>query len=166
MLRALVLAVVVVATSCTGGSDPPTFEEVHTPLPRIQGSSVVDGAPLGASELLDQALVINAWATDCQYCLKEQPALIRVFERYRDRGVSFLGIDHIDQRANARTWIEDFDVPYPSIYDPSGELAALLGYPGLPATLVVDRDGIIRFRSYGAVTEAELAEALDRVLAG
>lgn len=140
--------------------------ETSEPLPRLSGESVVDGAALSSADFAGDVLVINAWATWCVPCRQEQPALIRVFERYRDRGVSFLGIDHLDDRASATNWIEDeFAVPYPSLFDPSGEFAATLGYPGLPATFVVDEDGIIRFRRFGPITERMLTEMLDRVLA-
>jgi hypothetical protein len=58
-------------------------------------------------------------------------------------------------------------VPYPSIEDPSGRFAASLGYAGLPATYVVDRDGTIRFSIIGSHTsEATLSGLLDQVLTG
>lgn len=127
---------------------------------------MVDGAAISTDSLDGDVLVVNAWATWCVPCLEEQPALLRVFDRYEDRGVSFLGIDHLDDRASATRWIEeDFDVRYPSLFDPAGEFASVLGYPGLPATYVVDAEGTIRFRRFGPVTERMLAAMLDRVLA-
>jgi cytochrome c biogenesis protein CcmG/thiol:disulfide interchange protein DsbE len=146
-----------------GGDDG--IVEVSEPLPRLSGDSVVDGAALSSDRFAGDVLVINAWATWCGPCRQEQPALIRVFDRYRDRGVSFLGIDHLDDRASATSWIEEFAVPYPSLFDPSGEFAATLGYPGLPATFVVDAEGIIRVRRFGPITEGMLTEMLERVIA-
>jgi DsbE subfamily thiol:disulfide oxidoreductase len=164
VLAALALATFLVAARDDGGGG---LAEVSVPLPRLSGESVVDGGVLRSDDFAGDVLVINAWATWCGPCRQEQPALIRVFERYRDRGVSFLGIDHLDDRASARNWIEEeFDVPYPSLFDPAGEFAAALGYPGLPATFVVDAEGIIRYRRFGPITEGMLTEMLERVLAG
>jgi thiol-disulfide isomerase/thioredoxin len=155
------------SVACTGGGDPDEIEEVSIPFPGLQGESVVDGSPLNTEQFSGDVLVVNAWASWCGPCKQEQPALLRVLDRYEDRGVSFLGIDHIDDRASATRWIEeDYDVPYPSLFDPAGEFAAALGYPGVPATYVVDRSDTIRFRSYGPITERMLTEMLERVLAG
>lgn len=159
MRRGLVLLAMfaVLSAACTGES---------TQLPRLDGESVVDGTALSSADLAGDVIVINAWASWCKPCELEQPALLRVLDRYRDRGVSFLGIDHLDDRASARNWIENrFDVGYPSLFDPAGEFAAKLGYPGLPATFVVDRTGTIRFRQFGPITERMLTSMLDRVLA-
>lgn len=154
----ILLVLAVVLTAC-GASGPER-------LPVLEGESVVDGAALSSETFAGDVLVVNAWATWCGPCRHEQPALIRVLERFADRGVSFLGIDHLDDRAAARRWIlEEFEVPYPSLFDPAGRFASLLGYPGLPATYVVDREGTIRFRRYGPITERELVSALERVLA-
>lgn len=139
--------------------------KVSVSLPRLDGESVVDGSPLSSEDFAGDVLVVNAWATWCVPCRTEQPALIRAFESYRDRAVSFLGIDHLDDRASATHWIEqEFEVPYPSLFDPAGEFAAKLGYPGLPATFVVDAEGTIRFRRFGPITEEGLAGMLDQVL--
>jgi thiol-disulfide isomerase/thioredoxin len=164
--RALVL-IVLVGVACTGGGEPDEIDEVSVPFPGLEGESVVDGSMLGSDQFAGDVLVINAWATWCTPCRQEQPALLRVLDRYEDRGVSFLGIDHIDDRASATRWIEeDYDVPYPSLFDPAGEFAATLGYPGVPATYVVDSSDTIRFRRFGPITERMLTEMLDRVLAG
>jgi hypothetical protein len=62
--------------------------------------------------------------------------------------------------------MDDFDVSYPSLYDPQGRTAALLDYPFLPDTYVVDAAGTIRYAIYGETDEAELSGLIDDVLAG
>jgi len=69
--------------------------------------------------------------------------------------------------AQPHAWVRRYDVPYPSIEDPSGRFAASLGYTGLPATYVVDRDGTIRYSIIGSTTtEATLSSLIDRTLSG
>ena len=139
--------------------------EVETPLPPVHGPGVTGGS-VSVQDLPGTVTVVNVWATWCEPCKREQPALRALANRYRDRGVTFVGIDYRDDQAKARTWIDDFDVPYPSIYDPNGQTAAQLGFPFLPDTYVVDATGTVRFVSYGETDEAELAGLIDQVLGG
>jgi thiol-disulfide isomerase/thioredoxin len=136
------------------------------PLPRLEGDSL-DGEALDAASFRGQVLVVNAWATWCLPCKKEQPDLVRLANRYRDRGVAFLGVNYRDDRAAARRWVSDeFHVPYPSIYDPSGRSASVLAYPlGLPDTYVVDPSGTIRWAIYGQTDAKELGGLIDQILA-
>ena len=152
--------------ACTRVSTDPgatIVREVHDPLPALQGEGL-RGESLSTDDLAGDVLVLNAWATWCQPCEQEQPDLVTVANSYADRGVVFLGIDHQDGVAAAREWVRRFDVPYPSISDRSGRIAADLGYVGLPDTYVVDATGTIRYAINGATTTAQLSELLDRVL--
>ena len=160
----LVLLVLVSLVAC--GDDPRTSggvsDEVDD-LPALVGESVV-GPDVDAHEMLDRALVVNVWATWCGPCRREQPTLQRVYERYRARGVEFLGIDYRDNREAAVAWIEEFGVTYPSLFDPDGRTAALLSFPFVPDTYIVDEDGVIRYTIFGETTEDELTGLIEKVL--
>lgn len=152
--------------ACSGGEDS-IFgaAAVDQPLPRLAGKTL-DGDRLNASAHADgSVLVLNVWASDCAPCRQEQPMLVELAQRYGDDGVRFLGINHRDDLDAAKAWIEEFGVPYPSLYDPSGRTAAELGYPALPDTYVVDREGTIRWVVFGATDEKQLEGLIDRVLA-
>jgi DsbE subfamily thiol:disulfide oxidoreductase len=165
MVLALLLAFLVVPASCTDDDSPFGVAEVDRPLPRLAGETL-DGERIDAAAYADGAvLVINVWATNCRPCREEQPALLRLQARYADEGVRFLGINYFDDRDAARAWVREFDVPYPSLFDPSGRSASDLGFPGLPDTYVVDRGGRIRWLVYGATEERELAGLIEDVLA-
>jgi DsbE subfamily thiol:disulfide oxidoreductase len=109
--------------------------------------------------------VINVWADWCDPCRREQPLLVDLAERYEDEGVRFLGINYQDDRDAARAWVKQFDVPYPSLFDPSGRTAADLGYPALPDTYVVERDGTIRWVVFGETNDEQLSRLIEDVLA-
>jgi cytochrome c biogenesis protein CcmG/thiol:disulfide interchange protein DsbE len=139
--------------------------EVNTPLPSIVGRTL-DGSTFDSADFRGRPTVINVWATWCGPCQREQPALVRLAERYGAR-VRFAGINvRDDNLSGAKRWVEQqYHVPYPSLYDPSGRTAHLLKYLGLPDTYVVDASGIIRWAIYGELDEQGLAGAIDRVLA-
>jgi peroxiredoxin len=170
MRRTLLLAVLVLAAACARSqATAPTgtaMRTVNEPLPAISGNDL-QGAPISTGDFAGQVLVLNAWASWClPYCAEEQPDLVDVSRRYEDRGVQFLGIDHLDQTAAAKEWVRHYQVPYPSIADPTGRVAIDLDYFGLPNTYVVDPAGTIRYAiGPGPVTAAQLSAAIDEVLA-
>lgn len=134
------------------------------PLPVLAGRSL-DGGPLSTAVLDGKVGVINVWATWCGPCRLEQPALTRLARRYGDR-VAFMGINYRDEKAGAQRWVNDeFDVPYPSLFDPSGRSAVDLAFDALPDTYVVDRSGTIRWLIFGGATEEELGGLIDGLLA-
>lgn len=160
----LILALLALLGSCTGDDSVVGVAEQDAPLPRLAGETV-DGDNLDAESYADgNVLVINVWADWCAPCRREQPQLVRLADRYEDEGVRFLGINYQDDRDAAAAWIEEFGVPYPSLFDPSGRSAADLGFPALPDTYVVDRAGTIRWVVYGETDERELAGLIDDVL--
>lgn len=161
----MILALLALFGSCTGDESVIGVAEQDAPLPRLAGETV-DGDHLDAASYADgSVLVINVWADWCAPCRREQPQLVRLADRYEDEGVRFLGINYQDDRDAARAWIEEFRVPYPSLFDPSGRSAADLGFPALPDTYVVDRGGTIRWVVYGETDERELAGLIEDVLA-
>lgn len=163
----LVLVVLAGAVACSrarGEESTTGVREVSQPLPVLSGEDL-RGNPLSSQDLEGHVLVVNTWATWCTPCEREQPALVQVADRYAPLGVRFLGINHADQLAAAQEWVRRYDVPYPSLSDPSGRFAATLGYIGLPDTYVVDRSGTIRFVVTGPTDAPQLSGLLDRVLA-
>lgn len=166
---ALVVAVLALA-ACTGtggdASDAGTsVRAVDEPLPTLSGPTI-DGRQISSQDFLGKVLVVNVWANWCTPCQLEQPELVQVAKRYANQGVRFLGIDHQDQDAAAKAWVESYHVPYPSIADPTGKFAASLDYFGLPDTYVVDRTGTIRYAiGPGPTSATQLSGLLDQVLA-
>ena len=167
LLRFLILPclALLLGPACSGGDSLAGVSKVDEPLPRLSGKTL-EGDRLNASDHADgSVLVINVWADWCGPCRQEQPQLVRLADRYHQDEVRFLGINYQDDRDAARAWVEEFGVPYPSLYDPSGRTAADLGFPFLPDTYVVDRGGTIRWVVFGASDEKELAGLIDDLLA-
>jgi cytochrome c biogenesis protein CcmG/thiol:disulfide interchange protein DsbE len=165
MASCVLVAFLAVLTSCEGDDSVFGVAQVDRPLPRLAGETV-DGDRLDAASYADgNVLVINVWADWCAPCRREQPQLVRLADRHRSDGVRFLGINYQDDRDAARAWISEYDVPYPSLFDPFGRSAPDLGFPALPGTYVVGPGGTIRWVVYGETNEEELAGLIENVLA-
>jgi cytochrome c biogenesis protein CcmG, thiol:disulfide interchange protein DsbE len=139
--------------------------DISGPMPAIAGATL-DGGSITPADYQGQVVVVNFWAAWCAPCRVEQPFLQRLHESYDERGVAFLGVDLRDDPAAARAHIDEFEVTYPSVEDPAGTLTGTdFGLLGIPATVVADRSGEMRYLFLGGVNEEELRDAIDDLTA-
>jgi thiol-disulfide isomerase/thioredoxin len=106
--------------------------------------------------------VVTVWAVWCEPCRKELPVL-DALARERDGTVAVVGLNHGDEPARARAFLDDLGVTFPSWRDPDGRLVTALGVGSLPATFVVDASGAIVWRRLGVVTPDEVQTTVDAV---
>lgn len=137
---------------------------IDEPAPDFELPLLGEDGSMSLSSLRGNVVVLNFWASWCAPCRQEAPGLQATSERYADRGVRFLGVDYLDQEAAGLTFARELGIAYPSVSDPSGTLGDDFRFLGLPVTIVVDDQGVMRFRFEGYVTERSLRDALDIVL--
>ena len=117
------------------------------------------GEPLALAGLRGQPLLVNFWATWCPPCVEEMPLLDRFFRENSASGWKVVGLA-IDQPSAVRQFLARAPVSFPvGMAGLQGtELGRALGNQtgGLPFTVVIGRDGLIRERKMGQVTPAEL----------
>jgi thiol-disulfide isomerase/thioredoxin len=114
--------------------------------------------------------VINVWGAWCTACREEAPSLSEVADKYAAKGVQFLGIDTLDNDANALSYDSRFGISYPSLADPDQtlvlDLKSLIPSEGVPSTLIIDSNGMVAVRAIGGITEPELDQDLTYALSG
>ncbi|MBI2162426.1 MAG: TlpA family protein disulfide reductase [Candidatus Rokubacteria bacterium] len=124
-----------------------------------------DGAPLSLEAQRGKVVVVNFWASWCYpACYEEAPVLERNWRRYRDRGVVVIGVDIQDTVEAAQKFIRDFDLTFPNVRDATGKVSVDYGVYGVPETFFVDRQGRIRAKHVGAVTDEVFRRHVDRLL--
>jgi thiol-disulfide isomerase/thioredoxin len=137
--------------------------------PATFAGKTLDGAPFDVADHLGDVVVVNFWASWCPPCIREAPALQRVWTDDQSRGVQFVGVDVGDNRAAAQAHERRFGVTYPSIEDSSGRV--LLAFRGTltpssrPSTLVLDREGRVAARVLGRVDATTLRDLVSQTLA-
>jgi thiol-disulfide isomerase/thioredoxin len=131
----------------------------------VKGELLADGSPWSSTSARGSVLVVNFWASWCGPCRAEQPALSQVARAYRGRGVRFIGINVRESRGAATSYVEEFQVSYPSLYDQAALNAARLQAFALPSTFILDRDGVVAYRLTGKTTVPILSARLDKLLA-
>jgi thiol-disulfide isomerase/thioredoxin len=137
--------------------------------PVISGTTL-SGRPLSLRAYRGEVIVINFWGSWCAPCRQEAPALGALARHFRADRVRFLGIDIRDNPASAEAFMTTFRIGYPSLNDPSDNIAlafrGTVSPAGIPSTLVVDRSGRIAARIVGGVTFAGLKALITEVAAG
>ena len=123
----------------------------------------------GALQSIDQwrgrVVVVNFWATWCAPCREEIPIFVKLQDKYRDRGLQFVGIA-VDQPEKVRPYAAEMGMNFPILIGGAGVLdvtRALGNRAGvLPYTVVLSRDGTVAARRIGVFPE----DALERLLPG
>ena len=127
---------------------------------------LMDGGQVVMSQLSGRPVVLNFWASWCTPCRDEAAGLERTWRAYKDRRVVFVGIDIQDSEADARFYLEEFDVTYPNGRDVDGKVTVEYGVVGLPVTFFVNMDGVIERRWVGAIPESRLLDWTESLAQG
>jgi thiol-disulfide isomerase/thioredoxin len=132
-------------------------EAERPPLPAFSGRTL-DGKELDLASLRGRPLVLNFWASWCGPCRAEQQGLELASRTLAGRDVRMVGVNIRDDRGAAASYLEEFGVGYPSLFDRAALLSARLGALGPqapPYTLVVDAKGRVAARVFGALPGGE-----------
>ena len=151
------LTVLAVAVSRSGpkavsGDSAPGFE-----LPLLDGSGM-----LTDEDLRGKPVVINFWASWCIPCREEAPLFERAWKTYQDQGVIFLGVNIRDAESDAKQFVKDFGITYPTMRDLDQTLTKAFGVKGLPETFFVDH----RWTFIGAVSGPQTGDQQGTVILG
>jgi cytochrome c biogenesis protein CcmG/thiol:disulfide interchange protein DsbE len=116
------------------------------------------------SELRGQVVVINFWASWCVECYKEADLLEAAWQDYKDQGVVFLGVDHLDTEKEALAYMEQYGVTYPSGPDMGDKISQAYGITGVPETFFIDKNGNIAHVQIGPIERPALYGLLDKLV--
>ena len=128
--------------------------------------STFGGEPLSLDAHRGHVVVLNFWASWCYpACYEEAPVLEQGWRAYRDRGVVVIGIDIQDTVEAAQKFLNTFGLTFPNAPDPAGKVSVDYGIYGVPETFFLDRQGRMRAKHVGAVTDAVFRQHVERLLA-
>ncbi|WP_030038729.1 TlpA family protein disulfide reductase [Streptomyces resistomycificus] len=142
----------------------------RTDAPDLSGKTI-DGKTLDVADYKGQVVVVNIWGSWCGPCRAEAKYFAKVSKEYDGKGVQFVGINTRDASTSLAVAFEkDFQITYPSLYDPTGKLMlrfkkGTLNPQLIPSTLVIDKDGKIAARALQALGEENLLSMFKPVLA-
>jgi len=156
-MRRLALAFVLAVLTCGCATSKPTTSsvagtELKLVLPKVPGPGEVN---LGA--LKGKVVLVDFWATWCGPCHEASRAYEKLYQRFHADGLEVYGVSIDEDASMIPAFVQEQGITYPIVLDEGGELAqSRFSLEMVPAVLLVDRSGRIRFQ-HGGFDEGELA---------
>ena len=134
-------------------------------LPEVNYTDTA-GVSYKRDQLAGKVVLVNFWATWCHPCQSEIPALSKAYDKYKSKGVVFLGVmmDNVDSQ-QLLNFQSDYEMTYPVVRSNS-DLMVSYNYPdALPTTFVYDRSGKQVLSHVGPLRESDLDSLLGQLVA-
>jgi len=156
LLAGAALAVPQVAAAVEAGQQAPQFA-----LASLSGEGKVS---LTAHR--GKVVYVDFWASWCAPCLKAVPALDKLRAEFPASDFQVIAINLDRDLEQARKFLADHPVGYPSATDPAGALPQMFGLETMPTSYLIDRQGVVRYvhRGYRAGDEVEIRKRIRELL--
>jgi len=146
LARTAFVAVLALAFAALAHSS--TAKLLKQPAPDFALRSL-EGENLRLSEHLGEVVLVNFWATWCGPCGQEMPALDELYNKYRRAGLVLLGVNIDDDAVRAAEMARALKITYPVLFDARKEVSRAYQVGTMPVTVLIDREGVVRYVSEG-----------------
>jgi len=165
--RSVILVLLALMTASCAPAENSGPPQLGAPARSFEAATLA-GEVVSLESLKGKVVLLNFWATWCTPCRMETPYLESVFQEYSEQGFEIVGIsmDTGDAAEDVAMFVDEYEVSYTILHDPQMRGMELYQILGLPATFLIDREGVLRWMRYGPIPEgdAEFLRALEDVL--
>ena len=126
----------------------------------------INGQDVRLASYKGQVIFLNFWATWCGPCKIEIPHFVNLQAKYKDRGVTFLGLSVDDTVEQLKPFAEQYKINYPVLVGLGNDAVQEAFGPiwGIPITFIIDRQGNICRKHQGLATEEQLDKVIQSLL--
>jgi len=135
---------------------------IGSPAPEIVLKDL-QGRDVKLSDLRGKVVLVNFWATWCKPCKEEMPAMQASYDKLRDKGFVVLAVNELEDTARVAEHIRTHGHTFEVVMDHNNQVANMYGVVGLPASFLIDPQGIVRERISGSLlTESHIQEMVKK----
>jgi DsbE subfamily thiol:disulfide oxidoreductase len=167
-MRGLSLLLVSTTLSCSAAGGPPPAMIVGKAAP-VYAAASLTGQTVNTKSMAGRVLLLNVWATWCAPCRDEIPYLQQLHQTRERDGLSIVGVsvDAQGEDDKVAAFTKEMGMGYTIWRDPDERILTEYMAIGVPASYLIDRNGILRWKHVGVVraTDSEFNAALDSALA-
>ena len=130
-------------------------------------SAIAAGKPLDLSAYKGKVVMVDFWASWCGPCRESFPWLNEMKAKKESQGFVILGVNVDESAQDAKVFLAANPAQFDIIYDPKGEYASYYDIPGMPTTLIFDREGKLQHQhaAFKISKIAEYEQIIDQALA-
>ncbi len=158
-ISAILALMIMLLTACAAGNTESTT--ITTPKPPMElALKDTDGKPVFLRDLRGEVVLLNYWASWCSPCREEMPLLDAFYQEHQSEGFTLIAINVSESAIAAADYVEEHGYTFPVWSDPAGNSMIEIGISGLPASLLLDREGRLQKVWLGPLTQKMLEEAV------
>lgn len=147
----LLLGISLLIVQVRGGKGEPEVRPEEGYLAPDFALPSLDGQTVRLSEFRGKkAILLNFWATWCSPCRLEMPTMEKAYQEYKSRGLEILAVSlDTASKSVVKNFMQELKLNFPALLDPDMAVLRLYRQFSIPATFLVDKQGIVRHRELG-----------------
>lgn len=130
---------------------------INKPVPEFELPLLLEQGQFTDKDLIGQVTLVSVWASWCFACRQEHETV----KQLSRKGIRIIGLNYKDEPEDAKAWLASLGNPYQTIVaDIDGRVAIDWGVYGAPETFLIDKNGIIRHKVIGPLSDPANYEGL------
>lgn len=125
----------------------------------------LDGQEVSLNGFRGKPVLLNFWAIWCGPCRLEMPFLQEIYEEWTGKGLVVLAVNIQENPTKVKKFVENAGLTFPVLLSPGNKVPLSYNIRGIPATFLIDADGVIRDIKIGAFSGAgEIESKLAKIM--
>jgi cytochrome c biogenesis protein CcmG, thiol:disulfide interchange protein DsbE len=116
------------------------------------------------AELKGKVVFMHFWVSSCSHCVNEMCTLESFYRKHNNQGVIAFSINAGEDKQSAARYVSNLNISYPILLDPDLSVTRRYGVSGVPTTFILDRQGVLRFKIMGEITNDKLDQVARTLL--